>query len=104
MVLVACAGFKTGQWGLPFQVPSLLTPAFHGCRPYLLSGKGRFAICQSRHRHYLSYAFHLCSSLAGRSAGFVQVIGFASNYAIKGTAFGIRRLRQHPVAAPYFGC
>jgi hypothetical protein len=34
MVLAACAGFKVGQWGLPFQLPSHLTPAFQGYRYY----------------------------------------------------------------------
>ena len=99
----ACAGLASSVSSSAFQHPAVQA------RPKVLfisrRPASRLVFQQSRHRHYLRYAFNP-SQLACRSSSFSGLlIGLCSNYAIKGTAVKLQDSNHTSAAAvPNFGC
>ena len=100
----ACAGLASGVSSSAFQHPVVQA------RPKVLfisrHPASRLVFQQSRHRHYLRYAFNP-SQLASRSSSFSgSLIGLCSNDAIKGTSVEIldSSERSSGASVPYLGC
>ncbi len=103
-LIAACAGFASGVSSSAFQHPVVQA------RPKVLfislHPPGRLVFRQSRHRHYLRYAF-MPSQWASRSSSFSgSLIGLCSNDAIKGTSVEIldSSERSSGASVPYLGC
>ena len=100
----ACAGLACGVSSSAFQHPVVQARPkvlFISCHP-----ASRLVFQQSRHRHYLRYAFNP-SQWASRSSSFSDsLIGLCSNDAIKGTSVEIvdSSERSSGASVPYLGC
>ena len=99
-----CAGLASGVSSSAFQHPVVQA------RPkvFFISRHpaSRLVFQQSRHRHYLRYAFNP-SQWASRSSSFSgSLIGLCSNDAIKGTSVEIldSSERSSGASVPYLGC